>query len=115
MKHIIELPEDIERRLAEKAAESGQDVGDLIRAAVGLFVDEDVSAPVNGVWSEEVERQRRLLIDSEIAGTITDDERRQLARLDGIANDHFDRIAPPPIEGAQRLHEELVRKRDHRD
>jgi hypothetical protein len=115
MKHIVELTEDIERRLAKRAAESGQDVGDLIHFAVRQFVDEEVSTKVNGTWSDELESRRLALIDKEIAGTISNAEQRELAQLDRVANEHFDRIAPPPIEGARRLHEELQRKRGHRN
>lgn len=112
MKHIVELPDEIERRLASKAAESGQDVSDLIRAAVGQFVSEHSPLPTNANWSESIEQRRRALIDKEIAGTIAAEEERELAELDCIANEHFDRIASPPMEGARRLHEELVRKRN---
>jgi predicted transcriptional regulator len=115
VKHVVELPDHIEQRLAEKAAASGEDVGHLIRGAVGRFVEEEVAAAANGEWSAEAERRRRMLIDRDIAGTITQEEQRELARLDRMANEHFDRVAPPPIEGARRLHAELVRKRGDRD
>lgn len=115
MKHIVELPEDVEQRLTQQAAASGLDVVDLIRAAVGRFVNETPLPSSETTWTEQLERRRRELIDKEITGTLVDKERAELAGLDRLANEHFDRIAPPPFEGAQRLHEALVRKCNDRD
>jgi predicted DNA-binding antitoxin AbrB/MazE fold protein len=63
-------------------------------------------------WSEEGETRRRDLIDKDIAGTICAEEAAELARLDRLSNEYFDRIAPPPIDGALRLHDRLVKQRD---
>jgi hypothetical protein len=115
MKHIINLPEDIEQRLAEKAAESGEDLVRLIHIAVVRFVEDEIPAPVDTEWSDETDRRRRMLIDKEIAGTITGNEQRELVRLDRMANEHFDRIAPPPISGAQKLYDKLLQNRGDRD
>jgi hypothetical protein len=112
MKYEVDFPEDVDRRLSEKASETGNDVVHLIRMAVGRFVNEE--APVtNGAWSEEGERLRRLLIDKDIAGVISADELAELARLDQLANEHFDQVAPPPTEGARLLHDRLLRSRDN--
>ena len=110
MKYEIDLPDDIQRRLTEKASETGEDVVHLIRIAVGRFVGEEV-ATTGGDWTEADEVRRRVLIDNDIAGTITPDEQRELARLDRLANEHLDRIAPPPMAGARRLHRQLLEKR----
>ncbi len=110
MKYEVELPEDIDRRLSEKASETGEDVVHLIRIAVGRFVSEEMP-PTNGAWSEEGERRRRELIDKDIAGTISGEELVELTRLDQLANAHFDQVAPPPMEGARRLHDQLLRNR----
>lgn len=111
MRYEVDLPEDIDRGLSKKASATGEDVVDLIRIAVRRFVSEDASAAVNGAWSEQGETRRRELIDKDIAGTITADELVELARLDRLANEHFDRVAPPPVEGARRLHNQLIQKR----
>jgi len=111
MKYEVDLPEDIDRRLSQKASETGEDVVRLIRIAVGRFVSEQMTPTVNGAWSEEGERRRRVLIDKDIAGTISADELVELAGLDQLANEHFDRVAPPPTEGARRLHDQLLRNR----
>lgn len=66
----------------------------------------------NNAWTETDESRRRNLIDRDIAGTITDDERTELAILDHRGNAHYDLNAPRPTEGVRRLHDELVRKRD---
>ena len=59
----------------------------------------------DGEWTDEKEARRRNLIDKDIAGTITVDERAELAILDRQGNEHYDRIAPRPIEGVRRLHQ----------
>jgi hypothetical protein len=110
MKYEVELPENVDRRLSEKASETGDDVVDLIRIAVGRFVS-DQTPPANGAWSEEGEGRRRMLIDKDIAGTISADELAELARLDQLANEHFDEVAPPPTEGARKLHDRILRNR----
>lgn len=68
------------------------------------------SAAPTSTWSEEGEHRRRELIDKDIQGTITDDEHIELERLDRLANDYFDRIAPPPMDGARRLHDRLINR-----
>jgi len=71
----------------------------------------DLVGDPNGEWTDEKETRRRDLIDKDIAGTITDDERAELAILDRQGNEHYDRIAPRPIEGVRRLHQELLKNR----
>jgi hypothetical protein len=109
MKYEVDLPADVDRQLSAKAAESGRDVVSLIRAAVLEFVGPDLQAPPNGQWSPEAENRRQELIDRDIAGTLGAAERAELAHLDRLANEHFDRVAPPPVEGARRFHEQLLR------
>jgi predicted transcriptional regulator len=114
MKYEVDLPDDIDRRLSKKASATGDDVVHLIQTAVVQFVSEDVSQAASGTWSEEGETRRRALIDKDIAGTITADELIDLARLDRLANEHFDRISPPPIGGAERLHDQLFKRANGR-
>ncbi|MGH7137988.1 MAG: hypothetical protein ACREHD_19740 [Pirellulales bacterium] len=112
MRYEVELPDEIDRRLAMKASALGESAVQLIRVAVDRFVSEEEAASVaNGTWSEEGEKRRRDLIDKDISGTISAAELVELSRLDQLANEHFDRIAPPPIEGARRLHDRLMRGR----
>lgn len=82
-------------------AETDVRVRDLLGAANG-----DVA------WTSEKEARRRELIDKDITNTITADERVELAMLDQEGNAHYDAVAPRPIEGARRLHQELLEKRD---
>lgn len=114
MKYEVELPDDIDRRLSQKASATGQDVLQLIRVAVGRFVTDEPAPAALGDWSEEGETRRRALIDKDIAGAISADELVDLARLDQLANEHFDRVAPPPLEGARRLHNRLLVQRANR-
>jgi hypothetical protein len=111
MKYEVDIPEDLDRRLLQKASATGENVSHLIRIAIGEFVRDDASRPVNGSWSEEGEARRRELIDKDIAGTISANELTELAALDRLANEHFDRVAPPLLKGARRLHQQLLQKR----
>ena len=64
-----------------------------------------------GEWTEEMEARRHHLIDKDIADTITTEERAELAMLDHQGNEHYDRVAPRPLDGARRLHHEITKKR----
>ena len=68
----------------------------------------------NRVWSDELQARRCEFIDKDIAGTTTVAERAELIELDRLANEHFDTVAPPPFEGAQRLHQQLIHNRASR-
>ena len=65
------------------------------------------SAPTTS-WTDEGENRRRALIDKDIQGTITADELIELESLDRLANEYFDNVAPPPMDGARRLHDRLL-------
>ena len=114
MKHEVELPADVERRLSVKASQTGHDVEHLSRAAVVRFVDEDIRPASNGAWTDDVQARRCELIDKDIAGAANDAERAELIELDRLANEHFDTVAPPPFEGARRLDQQLLKNRASR-
>lgn len=59
-------------------------------------------------WTESKNARRIDLIDKRIAETITDEEQIELAGLQRQAEHHFDQIAPPPTEGLQALHKQLI-------
>ncbi len=61
-------------------------------------------------WSAEKDARRCELIDKMIQGTLQPAESRELAELQRQALEYFDRVAPPPVEGARRLHERLLKK-----
>jgi hypothetical protein len=69
----------------------------------------------NGEWSNEMNNRRVELIDKDIQGSITPEERIELAELQRKAVDYRDRVAPLPIEGARRLHEQLLNKNRQQD
>jgi len=117
MSYEVSFPPDIDRRLAAQATASGQDVVHLIQTVVVEFIQREPVAPLNGndEWSTVRDARRCELIDKDIAGTISTIERNELAALEHQANEHFDRIAPPPIDGARRLHQQLVNRRAGRD
>jgi hypothetical protein len=111
MKYEVVLPPEVDQRLAAQASASGEDVVHLIQLAVVRFVDEEVGSPAHGAWSPEKQARRCELIDRDIAGTLTANERVELSSLDRQANDHFDQVAPPPLSGAIRLHQKLLQSR----
>jgi len=66
-------------------------------------------ASTNPTWTAEKDRRRCSLIDKSLQGDLTDTEQRELSQLQMEAEDHFDEVAPPPIEGALRLHAQLLK------
>jgi len=61
-------------------------------------------------WTEAKNRRRCALIDREIDGTLTSDERAELEDLQDQMLRHRHRVAPLPLHHAQQLLEELERK-----
>ena len=55
------------------------------------------------------------LIDKEIDGTLTPVERVELELLQKQALAYRDRVAPLPIEGARKLHEQLLARKRQGD
>jgi hypothetical protein len=117
MSYQVSFTPEVDRRLAAKATASGQDVIHLIQTAVAEFIQREPAAPHNGngEWSPERDARRCDLIDKDIAETISAAERDELTVLERQANEHFDRIAPPPLDGARRLHQQLLNRRAARD
>ena len=70
--------------------------------------------PNDGGWSDELNERRIELIDKDIQGNITTEERVELAELQRKAVTYRDRVAPLPIEGARRLHQKLLEKKRQR-
>jgi RNA polymerase sigma factor (TIGR02999 family) len=99
------LHERLESRFPEFAAIAGG----IDKAASGV-------RPNGGDWSEELNERRIELIDRDIQGNITAGERSELAKLQREAVAYRDRVAPLPIEGARRLHKQLLEmKRERSD
>lgn len=83
-----------------------------LELAEGAQVQVTINSPAPASsWSEQGEIRRRELIDKDIQGTLTADEFIELERLDRLANDYFDEVAPPPLDGARRLHDRLLNHR----
>ena len=66
---------------------------------------------MNHKWTADHNDRRCELLDRKAAGTITNDEQIELCQLHSQAEAYFDEIAPPPLEGAQRLLAQLLRRR----
>ena len=71
--------------------------------------------PNDGDWSDELNERRIELIDKDIQGNITTGERAELAELQRKAVAYRDRVAPLPIEGARRLHQQLLEMKRQRE
>jgi hypothetical protein len=67
-----------------------------------------------GEWDDAKNARRSALIDKEIDGSLTPAERVELEGLQKQAVAHRDRIAPLPIEGARKLHQQLLARKHHR-
>jgi hypothetical protein len=55
------------------------------------------------------------LIDKDIEGTIAESEKLELERLQERFHKYLDTVAPPPMEGARRLHQQLLDKKRQRE
>ena len=79
-------------------------------------VDQVASGDVlnDGDWSDELNERRIELIDKDIQGNITKEESAELAGLQCKAIAFRDRVAPLPIEGARRLHQQLLEMKRQR-
>jgi hypothetical protein len=67
-------------------------------------------APDEDGWTEAQDELRCMLIDEEIAGTLTLGEATDLQRLQRAMLRHRRRVAPRPLEDARRLCQELLAK-----
>ena len=64
---------------------------------------------VSNSWTPEKDKRRCSLIDKSLQAGLTDSEQHELAELQGQAEAHFDEVAPPPIDGALRIHAQLLK------
>jgi hypothetical protein len=62
----------------------------------------------NETWTEAKNQRRCDLIDRKYAGGLTPAETRELAQLHAQMLRHSQRVAPLPIEAADRLYKELL-------
>ncbi|HUS38461.1 MAG TPA: hypothetical protein VMX74_03385, partial [Pirellulales bacterium] len=58
-------------------------------------------------WTQEKDTRRCALIDKSLHAALTRSEQNELSRLQQEAECHFDEVAPPPIDGALKIHVEL--------
>ncbi len=61
-------------------------------------------------WSEAKNARRCELIDRKIQNTISTQEAAELGELQEALRAYLDRVAPLPMEGAKKLHAELMRR-----
>lgn len=60
-------------------------------------------------WTEEKDRRRCALIDRSLLADLTVVEQHELSHLQQQADAHFDEVAPPPIDGALKIHAQLLK------
>ncbi len=61
-------------------------------------------------WTDDKNQRRAELVDRQIRGTLTDEERAELERLQQQMRAYREKVAPLPIEDTRRLHAELMEK-----
>ena len=121
----IELPDAVESLAREKAARAGfDDVRDYVVSlvlhdeATTVSSTEKVSREASTVgsdWSDADNDRRCELIDKDIQETITEAERCELNMLSLRLREYRRRNIPLPVEGARRLHAELLEKKRRRE
>ena len=65
--------------------------------------------PIDQSWTDARDRRRCALIDRSLHQELTAADNRELADLQRQAEAYFDEVAPPPIDGALRLHAQLMK------
>jgi hypothetical protein len=96
---VKQWPTELRQSLADEIIES---------------LDGDLPVP-SGEWNGDKNARRCDLIDKDIQGTINDAEKRELQVLTLQMRAYRRHVAPIPIEGATRLHEQLLRKKRQRE
>lgn len=61
-------------------------------------------------WSDDKNLRRCQLVDKEIAGTLTNNEKNELDRLQAEMLSYRRKVAPLPLQDLRDLHAELLRK-----
>lgn len=74
----------------------------------GEIADRLSPVEADAEWSREKNARRFLLIDKRIQGTITPEESFELTQLTRQLRIHCDTEAMLPLEGARRLHRQLL-------
>lgn len=69
-------------------------------------------SPVFDEWTTALNRRRCELIDRDVTGLITPQERIELAELQWRANRYFDEIAAPRMQQANALLQQLLEQAD---
>ena len=62
-------------------------------------------------WSEQNEARRCELIDRDIQGEISEEERYELQLLQSQFDRYLDEVSPIPMDGALDLHRKLLAKK----
>jgi hypothetical protein len=103
-------------QLLQVLCEQGLTVAEVREALQQAGVQVEATQPLvsPGPWSEEKNARRIALIDKKIQGTLSSDELPEFESLQAQAIAYRDRVAPLPIEGAKRLHQELLEKEQSR-
>ena len=61
-------------------------------------------------WSDDKNRRRAQLIDKKIDGVLSEDEETELERLQGEMLAYRRLVAPLPLDGLRKMHQELLQK-----
>ena len=112
----LTIPDDTYDRLAARAAVLDTTVEQLAAPVLDRFaregagVDPHLSPTSGDVWTPELDRRRCDLIDRDIDGTITPDQRAELAGLQAAMHRWLDAVAPLPLAAARELHRQLIER-----
>jgi predicted DNA-binding antitoxin AbrB/MazE fold protein len=101
---ILKLDQPLPLKDREKVRVTVENLSDVSVA----FPSKD---PAANSWTVEDNERRCDLIDKHIEGAISESEKRELDQLQSQMREHLDRIAPMPMEGALRLHQQLLNKK----
>jgi hypothetical protein len=87
----------------------------FLARGVRTYVLPTSQLPKSSQWSEQTNSRRCDLIDRDIQGLITTSEKLELQQLQDQFYQYLDTAAPIPLDGARRLHQELLKKKQQQE
>lgn len=102
---ISEYQEATIQAVFQTLLDSGMTV-DALLATMGQVAVEQHAGSTS--WHSELNQRRFALIDREIQGTLTPDEKIELAGLTRIMRQHLESETNLPVKGAKELHRKLL-------
>ncbi len=81
-----------------------------LEAAESIETNQNGAQPASDTWTEEKNQRRADLVDKDIDGTLSPEEKIQLDTLQKKMQAYVRRVAPLPLDDLRALHQQLLEK-----